>query len=35
MAKPGRSAPIWIFAVGSAHQLIGHTVVGAILAGWR
>ena len=30
-----RHAPIWIFAVDSAHQLIGHAVVGAILAGWR
>jgi hypothetical protein len=29
------TAPIWIFAVDSAHQLIGHAVVGAILAGWR
>jgi hypothetical protein len=29
------TAPIWIFAVDSAHQLIGHAVAGAILAGWR
>jgi len=29
------TAPVWIFAVDSAHQLIGHAVVGAILAGWR
>ena len=29
------TAPIWIFWVDSAHQLIGHAVVGAILAGWR
>lgn len=29
------AAPIWIFGVDSAHQLIGHAVVGAILAGWR
>lgn len=29
------TAPIWIFAVDSAHQLVGHAVVGAILAGWR
>jgi len=29
------NAPIWIFAVDSAHQLIGHAVVGAILGGWR
>lgn len=29
------TAPLWIFAVDSAHQLIGHAVVGAILAGWR
>ena len=27
--------PIWIFWVDSAHQLVGHAVVGAILAGWR
>ena len=26
--------PIWMFAVDSAHQLIGHAVVGAIVAGW-
>jgi hypothetical protein len=29
------TAPAWIFAVDSAHQLLGHAVVGAILAGWR
>ena len=29
------TAAIWIFAVDSAHQLIGHAAVGAILAGWR
>ena len=29
------TAPLWIFAVDSAHQLLGHAVVGAILAGWR
>ena len=29
------TGPIWIFAVDSAHQLIGHAVVGVILAGWR
>ena len=29
------TAPVWIFAVDSAHQLLGHAVVGAILAGWR
>ena len=29
------TAPIWIFWVDSAHQLIGHGVAGAILAGWR
>ena len=29
------TAPIWIFTVDSAHHLIGHAVVGAILAGWR
>jgi predicted small integral membrane protein len=29
------TAPIWIFWVDSAHQLLGHAVVGAILAGWR
>ena len=29
------TAPIWIFWVDSAHQLIGHAVMGAILAGWR
>ena len=29
------TAPIWIFWVDSAHQLVGHAVVGAILAGWR
>ncbi len=29
------TAPVWIFAVDTAHQLIGHAVVGAILAGWR
>ncbi len=29
------NAPIWIFWVDSAHQLIGHAAVGAILAGWR
>ncbi|RDJ20320.1 DUF1761 domain-containing protein [Bosea caraganae] len=29
------SSPIWIFWVDSAHQLIGHAIVGAILAGWR
>jgi len=29
------TSPIWIFWVDSAHQLIGHAVVGAILAGWR
>lgn len=29
------SSPLWIFGVDSAHQLIGHAVVGAILAGWR
>jgi hypothetical protein len=27
--------PIWTFWVDSAHQLIGHAVVGAILARWR
>jgi hypothetical protein len=29
------SAPVWIFLVDSAHQLIGHAVAGAILARWR
>jgi hypothetical protein len=29
------TAPVWIFAVDSAHQLLGHAVVGAIVAGWR
>jgi hypothetical protein len=29
------TAPLWIFWVDSTHQLIGHAVVGAILAGWR
>ena len=29
------TSPIWIFWVDSAHQLIGHAVVGAILAAWR
>lgn len=29
------TAPIWIFAVDSANQLLGHAVAGAILAGWR
>lgn len=29
------TSPIWIFAVDTAHQLIGHAVVGAILGGWR
>ncbi|CAN5445829.1 hypothetical protein BH10PSE6_BH10PSE6_40500 [soil metagenome] len=29
------TSPIWIFWVDSVHQLIGHAVVGAILAGWR
>jgi Protein of unknown function (DUF1761) len=29
------TSPIWIFWVDSAHQLVGHAVVGAILAGWR
>jgi hypothetical protein len=29
------TVPLWIFAVDSAHQLIGHAVAGAILAGWR
>jgi hypothetical protein len=29
------TAPFWIFAVDAAHQLIGHAVAGAILAGWR
>jgi hypothetical protein len=29
------TSPLRIFAVDSAHQLIGHAVVGAILAGWR
>lgn len=29
------TAPIWIFWVDSVHQLVGHAVVGAILAGWR
>jgi uncharacterized protein DUF1761 len=29
------TSPVWIFAVDSAHQLLGHAVVGAILAGWR
>lgn len=29
------SAPIWTFWVDSAHQMIGHAVVGAILAVWR
>lgn len=29
------TSPIWIFWVDSAHQLIGHAAVGAILAGWR
>jgi hypothetical protein len=27
--------PAWIFWVDSGHQLVGHAVVGAILAGWR
>jgi hypothetical protein len=27
--------PIWIFWVDSAHQVLGHAAVGAILAGWR
>ena len=30
-----RISPIWIFWVDSVHQLLGHAVVGAILAGWR
>ena len=29
------TSPIWIFWVDSIHQLTGHAVVGAILAGWR
>jgi hypothetical protein len=29
------TAPIWTFLVDSAHQLVGHAVMGAILAGWR
>ena len=29
------TSPIWIFWVDSVHQLTGHVVVGAILAGWR
>ena len=29
------TAPVWIFWVDSAHQLLGHALVGAILAGWR
>ena len=29
------TSPIWIFWVDSAHQVLGHAVVGAILAGWR
>jgi hypothetical protein len=29
------TSPIWIFWVDSAHQLVGHAVVGAILGGWR
>jgi hypothetical protein len=29
------TAPIWIFLVDSAHQLVGHAVAGAILARWR
>jgi hypothetical protein len=29
------TSPIWIFWVDSAHQLIGHAAVGAILGGWR
>lgn len=29
------TAPAWIFWVDSAHQLTGHAVMGAILAGWR
>lgn len=29
------NSPIWIFGVDSAHQVIGHAAVGAILAGWR
>jgi hypothetical protein len=29
------TAPVWIFWVDSGHQLLGHAVVGAILAGWR
>jgi hypothetical protein len=28
------TSPIWTFWVDSAHQLVGHAVVGAILAGW-
>ena len=28
------TSPIWIFWVDSVHQLVGHAVVGAILAGW-
>ena len=29
------TSPIWIFWVDSAHQVLGHAAVGAILAGWR
>ena len=29
------TAPIWIFLVDSAHQLIGHSIAGAILGRWR
>ena len=29
------TAPLWVFLVDSAHQLLGHAVVGAILARWR
>ncbi len=29
------TSPVWIFWVDSVHQLLGHAVVGAILAGWR
>jgi hypothetical protein len=29
------TAPIWIFWVDSAHQLMGHAIAGAILARWR
>lgn len=29
------TAPVWTFWVDSIHHLIGHAVVGAIVAGWR